>query len=255
MPTRAEIKQWRTLRRRKGREATGCFLAEGRRLVREMIDWTGTTVAILHAESDAHDPMVRDLLDRARAKGLRVDVVPESLIVSLADAATPQPWLAIGVIPSYGWDDAKPGRWLLLDGVQDPGNLGTLTRTAVALGVSAVIGLGDTADPWAPKALRASAGAVFRGVVFRADSAEAVARCRALKMPIWAATAEGTPLRRGLEPPRSFALALGSEAHGVSEAVRAAAERTVSVPLRAGVESLNVAAAGAILLDRLRAHE
>ncbi len=252
MPTRTETKRWRALRRRKGREAAGCFLAEGRHLVAEMVEWAGATVAILCAEGGADDPAVRDLLVRAGAKGVRVETVSAALIASLADAATPQPLLAIGEIPTYTWDDVGPGRVLLLDGVQDPGNLGTLARTAVALGVSAVIGVGETADPWAPKALRASAGAVLRAPVFRTRADEAVLRFRSAKVPIWVAAADGTPLERGSDAPPSLALALGSEAHGVSGPLRAAAERTVSVPLRRGVESLNVAAAGAILLDRLQ---
>lgn len=250
MPTRAEVKAWRSLHRARGRRETGCFLAEGRRLVAEMLHWPGRTVAVLYADAAKDQPSLREVLDRAARVGVRTEAVPEALISVLADAATPQPLLAVGEIPAYGWDDVGPGPIVLLDGVQDPGNFGTLVRTAVALGAEGVVGVGEAADPWGPKALRASAGAALRGPVFRTDVADAVAQLAARGVPIWVAAAEAPPLEG---PPREpVALVLGSEAHGVSAPLFAAAQRTVSVPLARGVESLNVASAGAILLDRLR---
>lgn len=250
MPTRAEIKTWRSLHCGKGRRETGCFLAEGRRLVGEMLAWPGRTVAVLHADAAGDEPEVEKLLARAAARGVRTEAVPEAVVRTLADAATPQPILAIGEVPAYGWDDVGDGAIVLLDGVQDPGNVGTLVRTALALGAAAVIGVGEAADPWGPKALRASAGASFRGPVFRTDARDAVKRLSGRGIPIWVAAAGAPPLRS--PPPGPVALALGSEAHGVSAPLRAASDRAVSVPLACGVESLNVASAGAILLDRMR---
>ncbi|WP_420633648.1 TrmH family RNA methyltransferase [Candidatus Palauibacter sp.] len=250
MPTRAEVKAWRSLHRGKGRRDTGCFLAEGPRLVGELLDWPGRTVAVLYADAAPAAPGLRDLLGRAAGRGVRTEAVPEALISALADATTPQPVIAIGEVPVSGWDDVGPGTIVLLDGVQDPGNVGTLVRTAVALGIAGVVGVGDTADPWGPKALRASAGAVLRGPVFRTDAPDAVARLAERGVSIWAAAADGPPMDRA--PHEPVALALGSEAHGLSGTLLAAARRRVAVPLAPGVESLNVAAAGAILLDRLR---
>ena len=253
MPTRAEIKAWRSLHRGKGRRKTGCFLAEGRRLVGEMLDWPGRTIAVLHADAAEDGPALQALLARAAARGVRTEAVPEAIVRTLADTATPQPILAIGEMPAYGWDDVDDvdaGAIVLLDGVQDPGNVGTLVRTALALGAAAVVGVGETADPWGPKALRASAGASFRGPVFRTDTRDAVERLAGRGIPIWVAAADAPPLPG--PPPGPVALALGSEAHGVSASLRAAAALAVSVPLARGVESLNVASAGAILLDRMR---
>ncbi|MCZ0935857.1 MAG: RNA methyltransferase [Gemmatimonadetes bacterium] len=250
MPTRAEIKAWRSLHRGKGRRKTGCFLAEGRRLVAEMLEWPGRTVAVLHAGAAEAGSELEALLARAAARGVRTEVVPEAIVRTLADAATPQPVLAIGEVPAYGWADVGDGPIVLLDGVQDPGNVGVLVRSALGLGAAAVIGVGETADPWGPKALRASAGASFRGPIFRTDTRHAVERLAGRGIPIWVAAADAPPLEG--PPPGPVALALGSEAHGVSASLRAAAARAVSVPLARGVESLNVAAAGAILLDRLR---
>ncbi len=250
MPTRAEVKAWRSLHRGKGRRETGCFLAEGRRLVGEMLDWPGRTVAVLYADAAGDEPELKALLVRAVARGVRAEAVPEAIIQTLADAATPQPVLAIGEVPAYGWADVGDGAIVLLDGVQDPGNVGVLVRAALALEAAAVIGVGETADPWGPKALRASAGASFRGPVFRTNTRAAVDRLARRRIPIWVAAADAPPLER--PPPGPVALALGSEAHGVSTSLRSAAARVVSVPLARGVESLNVASAGAILLDRMR---
>ena len=249
MPTRTEIKAWRSLHRGKGRRKTGCFLAEGRRLVAEMLEWPGHTVALLHADAAGSEPELKVLLARALTRGVRTEAVPEAIIRTLADAATPQPILAIGELPAYSWDHVGAGAIVLLDGVQDPGNVGTLVRTGFALGAAAVVGVGETADPWGPKALRASAGASFRGPVFRTDTPHAVERLAERGIPIWVATAGAPPLER--PPSGPVALALGSEAHGVSPTLRAAADRVISVPLVRGVESLNVASAGAILLDRI----
>ena len=219
--------------------------------MRELLERPGCAVAVLYAAAAELGPDESSVLECAAGGGVRTESVPSALLASFADAATPQPILAIGRTPSYGWNDVSEGTVVLLDGVQDPGNVGTLVRTAFALGAAAVVGLGETADPWGPKAFRASAGAALRGPVFRTDAREAVARLAERKMPIWVAAIDAPPPER--PPFAPVALALGSEAHGVSAPLRAAARGAVSVPLTRGVESLNVASAGAILLDRLRA--
>ncbi len=252
MPTHAERKIWRSLRRRKGREATGWFLAEGRRVVEEVVDAGFATEAILHAES-CTDPLVRHLLDRAAAAGHKIEAVEARVIEEIADARTPQPVLAIAHIPARDWAHVEPGVVLVLDGVGDPGNVGGLARTAIALGCSAVIGVGETADPWGPKVVRASAGAVVRRPVFRTDAVSLLEALARRGVPLWVAGADGEALRRAARSPGAVALALGSEAHGVSAALREAAARVVAIPMPGGTESLNVAAAGAILLDRLTA--
>jgi len=139
----------------------------------------------------------------------------------------------------------------VLDSVQDPGNVGTLIRTAAAVGAAGVIGVGTVADPWGPKAVRASAGAVLKVAVFRANTTDALVELKRRDVPLWVASADGESIGRAESSPECLALALGSEATGVSPELRGQAVRTVSVHMAGGVESLNVSAAGAILLDRL----
>lgn len=251
MPSRSERKLWRSLRRRKGRDVSGLFLAEGPHLLEELLRAGGPVEAVLHTVEATEDPAVRDLLQSARDAGLRVEAVDRRTLEGIAEAGTPRPVLAIARIPEWTWDDVGPGPVVLLDGVQDPGNAGGLTRTAAALGAAAIVSLEESADPWGPKAVRASAGAVLRRPVFRDDRASAVAELGRRRVPIWTADVSGTPLSRDAGPVDRVAIALGSETHGVSPELAAAAERSVAIAMSGGAESLNVAAAGAILLDRL----
>ena len=251
MFTQAETKIWRSLRRRKGRAATGLFLAEGLRVVAELVAEKSVKAVILCAKSARNQTVVMDLLERAMNQDHRVEVVRDALIDSIADAVTPQPVLAIAEVPERSWDNIESGLILVLDSVQDPGNVGTLIRTAAALGVAGVIGVGTVADPWAPKAVRASAGTVLKVPVLRTDTADTLAELKRRDVPLWIAGAGGESIRRLSPPLGSLALALGSEATGVSPKLQAQAVRTVGVRMADGVDSLNVAAAGAILLDRL----
>lgn len=248
MPSRAETKLWRSLTRRKGREESGRFLAEGPLLLGELLDSGLVPEHVLHVASGSGE---RPLLERARAAGARVEAVAEVELAALADTVTPQGVLAMAAIPRVDWSALRSDRILVLDAVQDPGNLGTLVRTAEALGLGGVVALSGTVDPWNPKAVRAAAGASFRLPLLRATWPEARTKLLERGAPVWVADAAGEPFGRGSSAPERLALVLGNEARGVSEAVVRDAERRVSVPMRGRAESLNVAVAGAILMDRL----
>lgn len=253
MPSRTETKLWRSLHRRKGREESGRFLAEGPILLEELLDSGLTPEHVLYeAAPDAPGGAGLDgLLARARDAGARVEAVGEDEIASLADTVTPQGVLAMARIPAADWTGVGVGRVLVLDAVQDPGNLGTLVRTAEALALGAVVTLPGTVDPWNPKAVRAAAGSSFRVPILAAAWEEARGRFAEEDVVVWAAEGAGTPFRRGDVAPARLALVLGNEGRGVSDAVVADAARRVSVPMAGRVESLNVAVAGAVLMDRL----
>ena len=137
----------------------------------------------------------------------------------------------------------------MLDAVQDPGNFGTLARTAEALGAAGLVALPGTVDPWNPKSVRAAMGSTFRLPVVEAGW-DALAPWLAERgVATLAAVVGGEPL--GNERPRRAALVLGNEGAGVGDETRARAHRAVGIPLRGRAESLNVAAAGAILLYEL----
>lgn len=140
-------------------------------------------------------------------------------------------------------------RILVIDAVQDPGNVGTLVRSAVAFGFDLVVALDGTTDPWGSKAVRAAAGTVFRISVVRASAVEAVNALSTAGLPILVASAEGSA---AVSPPEAgFALVVGNEGAGVREEVRRAATKTVAVPMSGPTESLNVGIAGSILMSDL----
>jgi len=251
MPSRSQTKRWRALGRRKGREEHGLALAEGPRLLGELLASPVRIRHVLWTREAAHDPDAALLLERCRAAGVPCEEVSGTELAELADTVTPQGLLAIVEVPDRGWDDLPEGDLLVFDGVQDPGNLGTLLRTAEAMGVRGAVTLEGTVDPWNPKAVRASAGSIFRVPVVAARRDEVAARLGAGGWSVWAADVEGTPFRRGEALPDRVALVLGNEGAGVSAALLEAAGRRVAVELAGDVESLNVAVAAAVLMDRI----
>lgn len=250
MPSRSQRKVWRSLLRRKGRERHGLFLAEGPRVVADLLRSGLRTEAVLVASAADSDPELAGLARAAAEAGVPVEEVEAAELETLADTVTPQGVLAVGRIPEGPWPADEVTRILVLDAVQDPGNVGTLIRTAEAVGVDLVVCLPGTADPWSPKVVRAAAGSSFRLPVVSLEWTEARARIRAAEAAIWAADAAGSPLFRGDLAPARLALVVGNEARGVSPSVLAEADRRVAIPMVGRVESLNVAVAGAILMDR-----
>jgi TrmH family RNA methyltransferase len=251
MLSQRQTRQVRALHRRKGRRASGEFLVEGPRVIGEMLRAGRSVTLVLYTEEAGAEPAGRDLLDGLRAAGVEAHSVSDRELRRLADTVTPQGWLAVAPIPAWTWADLDGARVLVLDGVSDPGNVGTLIRAAEALGAGGVIALPGTADPWNPKVVRAAAGSSFRVPVVEAGREELLARLRGWETPVWAAASDGEPLSRGEPPPARVALILGNEAAGVSPEIRLTAERVVAIPMMGEVESLNAALAGAILLDRL----
>jgi TrmH family RNA methyltransferase len=176
----------------------------------------------------------------------RTVVLARGLFRDLSQTQTPQGVLAVAragfAAPEQALAAARAGGWplLVLDRVQDPGNVGAIARTAAAAGAPALAVLPGTADPFGAKAVRASAGHVFNLVVAEVGW-EDLAGLHCL-----GAGATGTPLAE-VDLASAGALVLGSEAHGLSRPLE-----TVALPMAAGVDSLNVAAAAAILLYELR---
>ena len=184
-----------------------------------------------------------------------VEEIGARTFAQLAETETPQGIMAV----------IEPRRWavaefaprpeavaLVIDGVQDPGNVGTLIRTAHALGAAGTVVLRGTADPTSPKALRAAMGATFRHPVVTLDDAGFIAWARKHAVTLWAAAADGTPLHRALGTGSGnggpIAVIVGNEGAGIRPQLNALAAQRVAIPLAQGAESLNVAVAAGILL-------
>lgn len=178
--------------------------------------------------------------------------VSETEMKRLSDVSTPPGILAVARIPESFDPDPWPERMLLLDGVQDPGNVGTLIRTAAWLGIECV-GIGPgTADPYAPKVVRSTMGGLWDAQIVRIPDLDSwMARAAASGAAIWVTDMNGTSVP-DWQPSTPSVLVIGSEAHGVSDAVRRNASGTVSIPAGSAnrvVESLNAAVAGAIIMS------
>lgn len=249
MLSRAEEKLVRGLRRGKIRHAEGLFLVEGVRGVEDLLA-SGLVLRLAAVSSSLEDtPRGAALLHRLESAGA-VRRVDTNRLAALAATEAPQGVVAVAEIPRRelsGLRLAAQATVLVLDGIQDPGNFGTLTRTAAAFGVQAIAALPGTVDPWNPKAVRSGAGASFRVPIVRTGLAELLAWLRDGGFTLYGADANGTTVDAVQLEPRA-ALVVGNEGAGLSREVHRAADALLAVPIRGPVESLNVAAAAAILL-------
>ena len=253
MLSRREERLLRSLRQRKAREAEGLFLAEGVRAVEDLAASPLPVRLAVAASTLGDTPRGRALLHLLAAQRVAVRETGERELAALADTETPQGILAVAPIPSAGLGDLdaarEPAVIVVLDAVQDPGNFGTLARTAEALGAAGVVALPGTVDPWNPKSVRAAMGSSFRLPIVPAAWDGLAPWLAERGFATLAAAAGGEPLP---DPrPARAALVLGNEGAGVTAETRARADRVVGIPLRGRAESLNVAAAGAILMYEL----
>jgi TrmH family RNA methyltransferase len=247
----------RDLKRRKARERRGIIVAEGRRLVDDALASGARVLGVVVADDVAARGSALTVR-RAGELGVPVETVPREQFDTMADTDTPG-----GVLAAVEWEpraleDLPPppprGVALVLDAVQDPGNAGTMLRTAHALGAWCAVALDGTADLRNPKVVRGAMGAHFRLPMAEAAFPDFAAWARRHGVAPCLAVQDGEPLSDlSLAGPR-VALVVGSEGHGVREAWREHESRRVTIPMRQGAESLNAAvAAGILLYELLRA--
>ncbi len=246
--SQARRRRIQRLHRPRTRKKEGLVLVEGVRAVREALDAGCDAVfAVLSRGAADTEPVVRAAEDLER-RGVDAVYVDGAAFRDLAATDRPQGLLLVAREPAPPADALRGWRRILmLDAVQDPGNAGTLVRAAVAFGLDGVVALDGTVDVWSPKAVRAAAGLTFRLPVRAADwPAVAEELCR----PRLVAEAGGRDIRE-VAPMERFTLVVGNEGAGARTEVRTAAEEVVKVPMAPGVESLNVALAGAVILHEL----
>ena len=227
---------------RKLRRAEGVMVCEGPKMLSEALRWGFAPKAALVTEDFAFD-------FPAETRAVRV---PADLLRAAAPTQTPQKVLFLAPLPDDRLPETLTGkRYLVLDGVQDPGNVGTLWRTADAFGADGLLLLPGCADPWGPKTVRATMGACFRLPVWEADLDETVSVLDRAGLPLYAAALQDDTLDlRNLDADRA-AVVIGSEGRGVSSAVLSACAATVKIPMTDRCESLNAAVAGAVVLWEL----
>lgn len=294
---RAEERELAALQRRRRDEPR--FVAEGVRLVADLLASDVRIAWAAVSDSAASHPVAEVL----RRRVARCVILNDAEFARVCGTDSPQGVLAVAEVPSHPLGTVVGAQLLLVsDGVQEPGNIGALVRSAEALGAGGLLTLPGTVDPWNPKAVRASMGSSFRMPIlpvgrdaasqpqpapaFAVSSSAAPSPAGWTAVRSWlrqqgftvlASAAHGVPIRRYLEPgagggvttssssgngsfggadggaARRYALIVGNEGAGVSPSVLATADAVVSVPLRGRAESLNCAAAAAILLHELAA--
>jgi TrmH family RNA methyltransferase len=238
----------RDLHRQKGREKRGLTLAEGIRLVEEAVAVGSTIESAVYSPALEKTSRGQALLHSLQHAKMNLEQVTDAELDKLADTQSPQGIIAVVRPPRWSLADIRmtQGPVLVLDGVQDPGNTGTILRTALGLGASGVISLPGTVEVTNPKVVRGSMGAVFRLPWVELDVNGFLAWTRENKVSLLTAEVSGEPVA-GLKFKPPVAVVVGNEGAGLSPAIKAAG-RPVSIPIVPGTESLNVAVAAGILL-------
>jgi TrmH family RNA methyltransferase len=247
----ASVRRAVSLRRSGAASETGLFLIEGRRFVADALEWMPGAVSEVFVEDGAES-----LLDGMALQGVRVLVLASGVFGKLSGTVRSQGIAAVCRVPvtDPGSIGSSAGRStvLVLDRIADPGNTGTLVRSAAAFGCAAVLLTAGSCDPFAQKAARASAGANILVPVCPGMDPDDIARILKDRGYMLLASEAGGPPYSTAKPPDRTALVVGAEAAGVSPAMRELCDEAVSIPMSPRVESLNAAVAGSILLAWLQ---
>ncbi len=234
------IKLIRSLKDKKYRDAEGLYVAEGVKLVREA-NALGLKIHSVICTQKGYGA-IGDLPELSSVAQL----VSDDVFAAASGEVSPQGVLALLYKPVYATTRPE-GCCLYLDGVSDPSNVGMIIRTAAAAGYNDVY-LADCADPYAPKAVRASMGGIFRIRTHVGNEADLL---KAVDCPIVVADMDGVNVFDG-KIDGKFCLVIGNEGHGVSDGLRTRARYTVSIPMQNGMESLNAGVSAAILMYTLK---
>lgn len=236
------IRETASLKEKKGRKELNMFLVEGRKM----------SLECEKSDLEIECAFLSETYDGEAPKtATRTVRVSEDVLRYLSDEKTPQGIVCRVRIPDTGLTAPK-GRCLLLDGVADPGNVGTILRTANAAGYTQAYLTNDCADPFSPKSVRASMSGVFFTKVCRGEREEILSVLEG--MPIIVADMNGKNLF-SYPVPEKFALVIGNEGNGVSDVVKASATDTVRIPMRKTQESLNAAISAGIMMYFLQKNE
>lgn len=230
----------RLLASKKERSNAGLFVADGTKLLQEAVKhWDGLETVILSDGVDMQLPAY-----------VRVVRVPGDVMASVSPMETPQGALFVCRMPEKTQFAPKPGM-LLLDGIQDPGNLGTILRTADALDIPVTL-LEGCADPYSHKVVRASMGAVFRNPVIQTTWAEAKQACGDQKIPVAVTALSDRAVDIRTVKLGEMAVIIGSEGQGVRKEILESAQHELIIPMNPHCESLNAAIAAAIVMWQMK---
>ncbi len=237
------VKRVKKLNEKKYRDEYGEFIIEGTRMINEALEENAKIKKVLISESFDN----QDVLDKI--KNQEVALVSSHIFESISNVNTPQGILAIVEKPKYSADDIdyNADNFLLLDNLQDPGNLGTIIRTADSLDYKQIIVSKTTADEFNPKVIRSTMGASFRVKIIRADLKEIISKMKSLGIKVYATdlAAEKNIYETDFE---KSAIVIGNEGNGVSKEVQEVSSDKIKIPMKGRAESLNAAVATSVIL-------
>ncbi|MGV3463911.1 MAG: TrmH family RNA methyltransferase [Heyndrickxia sp.] len=236
-----QIKQWKKLLTKKEREKTNTYILEGFHLVEEALQYKDDIIEIIVSE-EVDLPVSWDVSE------LTITRVTPEISRMISDTETTQGVFAICRIKDATTNDLSGKSYILLDGVQDPGNLGTMIRTADAAGIDVIILGKGTADIYNPKVLRSAQGSHFHVEFLTGNLMEWIPKLKAASVPIYGTALENGISYKEVQPEPSFALILGNEGNGVSKEVLSQTDKNLYIPIFGRSESLNVAVAAGILM-------
>jgi len=246
-PTNSHVKHIRSLaadRRERRRERL--FVLEGVRLVADALEHAGALELLLYAPDQLDETLAGQQLHEQLRRLPASYPATQQVVAAAADTVHPQGVVALARWPQIAPE--RPGVILVLDTIQDPGNLGTLLRSAEAVGVAQVLCVGGTVDAYSPKVVRAAMGAHMRLALDQDLGWDAIADRLALVDQVYAAEAEARMPYYAADWRQPSALIVGNEPHGLSEAARTHATKLIAIPMKGRAESLNVAMAGSVIL-------
>ncbi|MBL0386353.1 RNA methyltransferase [Tumebacillus sp. ITR2] len=246
-----KVKQWASLKQKKFRNSTGLYLLEGVRLVEEAIDAGAPVVEIL-ISGDPQSGRFDRIITGATGLGVELYEVSESVLEHVADTQSPQGVIAVvkkseGDAFAFVANKEKP-LYLLLDGIQDPGNLGTMIRTADAVGATGVFVGASCVDVYNPKVVRATMGSMFHLPVFDVELKELLPKLKELGVSVVGTAVDTDQTVFAADFGGAVALVIGSEAHGVSDEIAGLVDTQVMLPMPGKAESLNAAIAASVML-------
>ncbi len=238
------VKMVRSLHEKKGRSEHHAFLVEGEKCVHELIKHSPEILKTLIVTSGKLDPA----LEYAAALGKRIVTVEPHVMKALCDCNTPQNVAAVADIPKTA--EVENGFIVALDDVTDPANVGTIIRTADAAGCSGVLLSSGSADPFSPKAVRASMGSLFHLPVIRTDLKNRLTAMLQKGYDIACAELRGNP--DFCLDADTTCIVIGNESRGISEEIIEMATARICIPIYGKAESLNAAVAAGILIYKIR---
>src|ERR1700722_13023846 len=253
----ARLKELRKALSAPGRGPGALVGIEGPKLIEEALR-TGLrvkTIFVAHGPDQVADRASEQILEALTLpQETEILHLPKKLLDQALATETPQSIAALIEPPQWSWEQLLGSRRnsvafvIVLAGLQDPGNLGTILRSAEAFGVTGVVSLPGTVSAWNTKAVRASAGSVFRVPLIAAEIDECIPRLHGAGLAIFAALSQGAQQAHSADLARSVALIIGNEGNGVPGALAARADSTITIPFPGPVESLNAAVAASVLL-------